>query len=838
MFNPYQYQSLTALLEGHRNYLHTNCLQPFLNRIEDALPGLTQDFQNLRSSFLRGPPIPESESSLDSDFSQQSQTKHLASQVRRYTLGTQARGIHARMRHATTEAEHLQYAYETPHPTITAQNVLEPSWSYVFNNLTAGYQTWGAHMANQLVLYRTRVRGWFRKLLHYWAPLQKQLIAAQPPGPRSVSGHINTVFFYVLLRLSNYANPSFAFRFWHGAPIVGEFESVALREKTRPFERLTDDLIRATAVKCARSLKSVRLTLSPKAAEKSMKKMDSEFASGTLRGPYSTVEELRLAIQTEIRKNPGFEHYVVRPEFIVISPQFTVQELHAYEEAAKDPAANLFEMCASFSVQKNGDSIIDEEFKIRNIWNAKIMNVLTSAKHTYVPHQHSDVAVIVLNWITLLSQFGFEPALHGYPADFKAAYRQMPIYPLHMLFAASAYFHYEAPHFTSGVRKYAFYTSLPFGSSIAPADWGETVVALAHIMAYIVLAIITHCVDDICGIETEDLVSSSRETFLYLVSCIGLTLDMEKSLTPRADFIYLGLRMLLPCRFTKQIFAIKIPPARRAKLIGHLERILQSNSLTSGDASSMRGRLFFYAYWFQEARSYLAAFAARQYCQDPESGLTQELILALNFFLHTLKYDPKFIAGIQPLHIMNRAVCYLYTDGSLEGHHSFPNLRHKAIGGIIFEYAGANPLWFGESINPSTPGYRHIAPVEMFAILRALHLFGDQIRDKAVWLFCDNAHSVGCLLRRSSKVNETPTRKRATPSGQPVPPSPEAQFLALEDDIRTDMNILARAIWQKLTELNALIWVEYVWTKVNLADDPSRGKPPKVPGERVGRHDF
>ena len=119
------------------------------------------------------------------------------------------------------------------------------------------------------------------------------------------------------------------------------------------------------------------------------------------------------------------------------------------------------------------------------------------------------------------------------------------------------------------------------------------VVALAHTMAYIVLSIITHCVDDVCAIETEELVHSSREVFLCLVRLLGLTLDMTQSIEPSADFIDLGLQLLLPARPSPQIFAIKMPKFRRDKLVGYLMKIGRNQSLTSGEASSMRGRLFF-----------------------------------------------------------------------------------------------------------------------------------------------------------------------------------------------------------------------------------------------------
>ena len=248
----------------------------------------------------------------------------------------------------------------------------------------------------------------------------------------------------------------------------------------------------------------------------------------------------------------------------------------------------------------------------------------------------------------------------------------------------------------------------------------------------------------------------------------------------------------------------------------------------------MRGRLYFYAYWFRESRSYLSELAARQYSKSSDSALTHELVLALEYFLYTLQHDPKFLEGIQPLTLLGREVGWLYTDGSLEHEKTV-----KGIGGVCFpappEGAGKQtPSWYGEYIDPSVPGYTHIAPIEMFAILRALALFGHLLRGKAVWLFCDNTHAVGCLLRRSSMIREE-TRKRSLESR---PHTPEDHFYALPANLRRGMNELARLIWQKVSELDILLWVEYVWTKVNLADAPSRGEQPIVAGTRLGRTDL
>ena len=817
-FDPTRFTSLAQLVVEHARYYEKIILAPFLQQLHEKMPSIRADFNRLRESFLgeplwETPPAPRT----PEGFWLESTRKDAANQLRQYNLGKQARGLHVDMRGAKTELEHLSLARSVPHPSSVAQQTLEPQWRFVFSNLEVAFRAFGIRAAAaRLVDYRARVRRWFLKLKRYLAPLQDALNKEQPPGPASVSSHVQTLFLYVLLTLTNYSNPLFAFKFFHGAPVVGEFRSTGLTPRVKIQGPFTDEAIRRVGVDCGRHAdRTVKPVLSPKAAAMSMKKMEKDFATGTLRGPYKTKEELRLAMQAEIRKNPGFEFFEVKSEWIIVSAQFSVEELEAWEEA-------------QMVVDADG---VCRDFKIRNIWNAKKLNQLTQSYATYVPNSHSCVATVVCYWMTLLVAHGFPGySLLGYPADFSSAYRQMPLSPLQMLFAASAYFHYEGPNFDRGTRNLAFYTALPFGSSVAPGNWGEVVVALAHIMAYVVLAIITHYVDDICGIEMEELVSSSRETFLFLCDISGLALDMKKSLEPSADFIYLGLQMLLPTRLTKHVFALKIPLARRNKLVANLTEILKRETLTSGQASSMRGRLFFYAHWFQASRSHLTELAARQYSKEPDSALTHELVVALEFFLHTVKADPKFLAGIEPFKLLNREVSWLYTDGSLEHEKT-----QKGIGGVCFPSLQAEPEWYGEFMNPNVPGYNHIAPIEMFAILRALTLFGVHFRGRALWLFCDNTHAVGCLLRRSAHVREEPRagQKRTVAQCQRRL-TPEEHFYKLPKNLRRAMNELARLIWLKITELDIVVWVEYVWTKVNLADAPSRGEMPVVSGRRVG----
>ena len=111
----------------------------------------------------------------------------------------------------------------------------------------------------------------------------------------------------------------------------------------------------------------------------------------------------------------------------------------------------------------------------------------------------------------------------------------------------------------------------------------------------------------------------------------------------------------------------------------------------------MRGRLFYFCYWHQEALRYLVYLAQRQYAgiEQGNSGksigrhfvseaameaqnwlLTQPLRVALQFFLRLLESD-EFMRGILPEYYANRDKALVYTDGSRSD-------TERGIGGVVF----------------------------------------------------------------------------------------------------------------------------------------------------------
>ena len=110
----------------------------------------------------------------------------------------------------------------------------------------------------------------------------------------------------------------------------------------------------------------------------------------------------------------------------------------------------------------------------------------------------------------------------------------------------------------------------------------------------------------------------------------------------------------------------------------------------------------------------------------------------------------------------------------------------------------------------------------MRAILRAIHLFGNSLRSRAVLFFGDNMHTLGGLLKRISSLGGEGASStygvRNNSISEPYGVQPHGDFGALSDNMKYSMNHLARDIWRATSEFDLLIWWEYVNTHSNAAD--------------------
>ena len=796
------FPSYTSMMTFYEQWQWDMIVAPIKSSLAEVIPSIQARYDGLQRLFLHSDPI-RSEAEKDPLFYTLSAKKQSKATARRFALGTQARGTRLNLKEAQSKTEHVAIALECKHPATLVTELLEPTWRYVFNQTEASFRKVGATDTwNNINSHRDRMMSYFRKLSNDLTSFRTELVNAMPEAIRVISGHLHIPLFYVLLVVSGYPNPDLAWRFATGSPILGTFDSPALLPREKLGISLSDENIRDVARECQHECRNIRPRLSPAGARKCMDKIYSEIEKKSLVGPFPSFAALCAALQREIRLHPGCEDFILDPSLVILGPTFTVEELHAW--------------------------MLDAEPKIRNIWNGRTPNKLTSSYATYVPNNHADVSTIVMHWIRILEDISCPFNMLAFTSDFTGAYRQMPLRVMHLLAGASCFWNYDTKR-----QEYVFYRSLPFGSSLAPAGWSEVVLGLCHILAISLLVILTHCVDDICGTEVEETVHSARNGFLELCSMIGLVIDMSKSPEPIDKLVYLGLQMVTPARipradnrYFRRYFQLSVTKERRDKLISGLKEFLEEKgTMTCGEASSWRGKLMFYCFWHVAARSYLSEFAARQYNADAEHEgceLTEELCFAIQFFLNLLE-SPKFLEGIRPETLFNREMHVMYTDGALEGDGSI-----KGIGGVLFPLPMKTPLHFGEMLSLEFKNFDRIAPIEMHAIYRAFQLFGDVVRGKAVLLFVDNTHAIGCLLKRSATIKERGT-KRSSDGTVISAPTPAYTFFddfcSLDIGLRRTMNEQARAIWDLVDKLDVILWIEYVKSDNNIADPPSRGEP-------------
>ena len=153
------------------------------------------------------------------------------------------------MRQARTKEELLAFAQQLEHPNTAIGRALEPEWLYVFSQLAAGFDS--NSVTNTLVIlvdYRYRVMKWIYALKQRVQPLQRE----HNRHITTHAVHVQTVLLYLLLVVFDYPNPGLAWRFFHGAPIVGEFVSSVLRDRIRVNGQFDDPTIRKVARVCER----------------------------------------------------------------------------------------------------------------------------------------------------------------------------------------------------------------------------------------------------------------------------------------------------------------------------------------------------------------------------------------------------------------------------------------------------------------------------------------------------------------------------------------------------------------------------------------------------------
>ena len=220
-----------------------------------------------------------------------------------------------------------------------------------------------------------------------------------------------------------------------------------------------------------------------------------------------------------------------------------------------------------------------------------------------------------------------------------------------------------------------------------------------------------------------------------------------------------------------------LPKAKARKIIDEIQHILKTNVLSPAQAAKLRGKLGFAQslLFGRFGRAMLKPITERQYSVvRRRAPLRTNLRVALTWWVSALKNPKPRTVPLRPVR-----PCVVYTDACGEGH----------LGAVLCSPLGVTahghaPLWMHEQAGAG------IYEWELLAALLGLCLVIQYTRHTPVLLFVDNKAAQSALISGSG-----------------------ASDLA---------NQICAAFWALAASAGINVWVEWVSSKLNIADSPSR----------------
>ena len=280
--------------------------------------------------------------------------------------------------------------------------------------------------------------------------------------------------------------------------------------------------------------------------------------------------------------------------------------------------------------------------------------------------------------------------------------------------------------------------------------------------------------------------------------------DAEKEEPVCTSFVSLGVNFDLVGATTwpKPFLVVSNKKSRIESLRTQIQDILHRGIMSSAEAAQLRGKLVFAN---SQTFGRIGAVAFAHLSKRTHSGspsfqpLEVELKWALEWWLQYLKEaKPRFVplAGVRkPLIIL--------TDGACEPDETQPYGIRASYGGVMFDPEDNAYEVFGGNIGPSLMEFlshdgsktQVVGQAELLPCLAARRLWKERCANRPVLNFVDNEAARYALIKGTS-----PTM---------------------------DSAVLTAAFWKEESGLGAFSWFERVPSPSNLADNPSRGKPPE-----------
>jgi len=336
-----------------------------------------------------------------------------------------------------------------------------------------------------------------------------------------------------------------------------------------------------------------------------------------------------------------------------------------------------------------------------------------------------------------------------------------------------------------------------FGGKSPPLNFARYPAWLCECASTLFALPITHCVDDVIGIEPASLALAGNIAFKLLCEATGWKISAAKSPLPEEVFVVIGVKLDLS-GVPEHEAKLEVTEKRVEQLTKTIQTIQSSRRLGSGDAASLTGKLGFTlcATFGRFGRAKLRAYIRR--CGETRAGMNPQVLAANEFWLKFLtSYTPRRI----PVFLDKLDVVVSYSDG--EGADAGLGIavwssrcKNGPLAAFCEIPTAIRKLWSRQR----DEGFNDIFLIEAIGPLAILTTFPKIVKG-ALWLhYIDNVAAEYSLVKGSSSIR----------SG----------------------DVVVGETWRSIQKLNIYAYFDRVASESNPVDGLSRGRP-NGPWQRV-----
>jgi len=325
--------------------------------------------------------------------------------------------------------------------------------------------------------------------------------------------------------------------------------------------------------------------------------------------------------------------------------------------------------------------------------------------------------------------------------------------------------------------------SMPFGSMGSVLAWFRVASALKVITRRLFELVTLWYVDDVQQVETTSSARTGKYVFQSVMKLLGWELDGAKSQAMARKATALGCEVAV----LKQSIVWSLTQEKAERWYAELEACLEADEMPSEEAGRFAGRLQFGAerVFARAGRAAIRPLYWRQH-SSTAVAMTRRLRWCVMWWMEYLASLPS--RQIRWSSMQNQAADFLvYTDAEHKG----------KIGVVVFDIRCGRTYFVQSSVPCKTRRKlrrrkTQIVLFELLAVGCAVTTFGNMLRGSKVVFFVDNQSSLNMLIRGYSKA--------------------------------TDANEATFGILMNVAKLGIEAHWQYVISKCNIADGPSRGR--------------